>query len=438
MRKFLVFLFLNISVLSFTQINTNKLDSLFTILKDNHKAMGNVALYKNGQLLYSNALGTIDEKKEIAANANTKYRIGSISKMFTAVLIFQLIEEKKLTLSTPLSTFFATIPQAKKITIEQMLHHSSGIKSVTEDSTYFNWHTKNVTQVEMVKKIATYSSTFEPNKKVEYSNSNYILLGYIVEKITKKTLAKNIEERIAKKIGLNNTYYGSDINAQKNEAVSYNFNGKQYDYFGAHTNMSVPSGAGSIVSTATDLCIFIENIFNLKLVNKASLDKMQTIEEGMGYGMFSFPFGKKKAYGHNGSIDGFNSMLGYFPKDSVAVSYISNGTNYSVNNILIGVLSIYFNEKYKLPNFSTTAVNVDLLQLVGNYKSNVLPIKIAITTDGKILFAQATGQSSFPLDYQGNNTFKFEAAGIELVFDTAKKQMTLKQGGQSFIFDKEN
>ena len=146
------------------------MDSLFAILAEKNKAMGTVAILKNGQLIYNNSIGyaAIDPIEKIAATAKTKYRIGSITKMFTAVIIFQLIEEKKLGIDDKLDIYFSSLPNAAKITIGNLLNHHSGLHNFTEDSLYLTYNEKPKTQQEMLDIIAATPLDFEPGAKGEY------------------------------------------------------------------------------------------------------------------------------------------------------------------------------------------------------------------------------------------------------------------------------
>ena len=166
---------------------------------------------------------------------------------------------------------------------------------------------------------------------------------------------------------------------------------------------------------------------------------MKTMTDSYGMGMFQMPFYERKGYGHNGAIDGFGSAVGYFPEDSLAIAYCTNGQVYGMNDILIGVLSIYFNKAYSLPTFTRIEVkSEDLDQYIGLYSSSDLPIKITISKNGSTLQAQATGQSSFPLEANAPGIFSFQPAGIVMEFNPGKNEMTLKQGGGSYVFRKEN
>jgi D-alanyl-D-alanine carboxypeptidase len=422
--------------------NKAKMDSLFNALETNNKAMGSICITKDGKDIYSRAIGysQIDAqskiKADVKADINTKYRIGSISKMFTATLIFQLIDEKKITLSDKLDKYFPELPNAAKITMEQLLGHRSGIHNFTNDEAYGTYMEQPKSQKEMLEIITKGGTDFEPDSKAEYSNSNYVILGYIIEKITNKPYAEVLKQKITAKTGLKNTYCGTKISAAKKESSSYQYL-NQWNVM-PETDMSIPGGAGAVVSTPADLDKFIEALFNGKLISEASLNHMTTIKEGHGLGIFQFPFGTTKAYGHDGSIDGFNSMLGYFPEDKLAIAYCSNGVNYNVNNIVVAALSIYYNKEYTIPSFKALNVTAEQLsEYTGLYSSKEMPLKITVSKDGNTLTAQATGQGAFPLEATEKNIFKFDAADITLEFNPDKKEMTLKQGPGKYLFIKE-
>jgi D-alanyl-D-alanine carboxypeptidase len=154
--------------------------------------------------------------------------------------------------------------------------------------------------------------------------------------------------------------------------------------------------------------------------------------------MFEIPFYNKKAYGHNGGIDGFGSNLSYFTKDSVAVAYCTNGQVYPMNDILIAAMSICFNRPYNLPSFNSVILNSnDLDKYLGVYSSSDIPLKLTITKDNATLIAQATGQSSFPLEASEKDIFKFDRAGVVIEFNPVKNELTLKQGAGTYLFTKE-
>jgi CubicO group peptidase (beta-lactamase class C family) len=399
--------------------------------------MGSIAISDNGKIVYQKAIGysQVNDAIKTPANIKTKYRIGSISKMFTAVMIFQLIEEGKLTLNTALAKYYPQLPNAGKITIAEMLSHRSGLYNFTNDSLYIKYMGKPMSQVEMTDIFAKQKPQFEPDTKAEYSNTNFVLLGYIIEKITGKSYSDELKERITSKIGLEDTYYGTKADTLKNEAYSYNYVSKWNQM--PETDMSIPGGAGAIVSTPTDLVKFIDALFADKLISHANLENMKTMRDNFGMAMFIAPFFDKKGYGHNGGIDGFISQLIYFPDDKLSIAYTSNGVRYSTNDILIAALSIYYNKPFVVPEFKTiTLSSADLDKYLGNYGSTQIPLKVAITKNSTTLFGQATGQSAFPLEAQGGDKFVFNSAGVVIQFDIARHSFTLSQGGKTYFFTK--
>lgn len=442
MKRYLIAIPLAILILvspvSAQVLNSRKLDSLFSLLSEKNKAMGSMAVMKEGKIIYTNAIGysSISGTGTTAATPLTKYRIGSITKMFTAVMIFQLADEKKIAMNTPLSKWYPQIPNADKITISQMLSHHSGIHSFTSDPEYLTWMTDAKTEKEILDYICAKPAEFQPGEKGAYSNSNFYLLGRIIEKITKKSYPDDLKKRITGKIGLKDTYYGGKTNLLQNECYSYKMEDKWMQE--PETDMSIPHGAGALVSTPSDLVRFIDALFAGKLISSESLEKMKTITDGFGMGIFQIPFFERKAYGHNGGIDGFQSSLGYFPEDKLAVAYCTNGVVYPPNDILIGILSICFNREYKLPSFDTFEIRPEELEkYTGVYSSPQLPLKITITRKDKILMGQGTGQPAFPLTATAPDTFTFDQAKLRMVFRPEKMEMTLYQGSGKFEFTKD-
>lgn len=432
------FLFLGTFMqLSFAQsFDKNKLDQYFNQLEENNKFMGTVAVYKNGNIIYSKSVGYIDVEKKIKANENSKYRIGSISKTFTAVLVFIAIEEQKLTLSQTIDTFFPEIKNAKKITIRQLLKHRSGINDFTKDKDYRTWKNSYKTQEEIIDVIVKKESEFEPGSKTRYSNSNYVVLSYILEKIYNKTYAELLKSKITEPLGLLNTRMGEKINTENNECNSYHF-AQKWELV-PETNMSIPIGAGGVVSSPKDLAVFGNALFDGKLLQPGSLELMVPLKSKVGLGLFRIPFYKKTGYGHGGKIDGFSSALYYFPDDSLSYALISNGIDYSSNDVSITVLNAIYDMPYELPEFGKYEVDsLELDSYIGVYSSKELPLKITVSKGNKSLRAQATGQSAFTLEATRKDKFAFYKAGIVMEFNPQKNTMTLKQAGKTYIFEKE-
>ena len=430
-------LFLTLGQIGFSQnLDKTKLDNYFNALEQNNKFMGSVAVSKNGEIIYIKSIGFADVENKVKSTENSKYRIGSISKSFTTVLVLKAVELKKLNTNQTIDKWFPTIKNAKKITVNYLLSHRSGIHNFTDDKDYLTWNTQPKTEKEMIEIIAKGDSDFNPDSKAEYSNSNFVLLTYILEKTFTKSYSDLLQEFIVKPIGLTNTYVFGKINPSNNECKSYSFKGSWKTE--TETDFTVSLGAGAIISTPSDLTKFADALFSGKLLTNESLEIMKTIKDGYGIGLFQIPFYKSVGYGHTGGIDGFSSVYSYFLDDKISYALISNGTNTNNNDISIAVLSAVYDKPYEIPVFTTfTLTSEDLDKYLGVYASKQIPMKITISKDGNTLIAQGTGQPAFPIEATEKDKFKFDQAGAKFEFKPTAKTMILFQGGGQINFTKE-
>jgi D-alanyl-D-alanine carboxypeptidase len=427
-------------------LNKVKLDQFFDRLAEKNKAMGSLVIVKDGKVLYTRAIGYSQisgtEKKPLTA-AN-RFRIGSITKMFTATLILQLVEEGKLKLTDTLDKFLPQVPNARKITIAQILSHRSGIPNVRRgQNAQGNVNTTPMTKDEHLVLIVKATPDFEPDIKSLYSNSGYFLLGLIIEKLTGKSYEAALHEKIASKIGLKDTYTATgNIDVNKNESLTYFMipggDWKQVP----ETHPSILFSAGAIVSTPNDLAKFIQALFDGKIVSKETLDQMKTMRDGEGFGMVTFAFAGKTFYGHTGGADNYGAWLAYLPEEKLAVAYTTNAKVYPVKDIVSGIVDIYYNKPFQIPAFESIAVSPEVLEkYVGVYSMPGVPAKFTITREGATLYAQPPGaQTAVPLEATAQDKFKIDngtATGIVIEFDAAKNQMKIKRDGGERVFMKE-
>lgn len=413
-----------------------KLDQYFKALEENNKFMGTVAVSKNGSIIYSKSIGFADVENQVKASETSKYRIGSITKSFTAVLVFKAVEEGKLDLNQRINTYFPSIKNAQKISIGMLLNHRSGLHNFTDDPNFDAWRTQPKTEQEMIELIAKGGSDFKPGSKSEYSNSNFVLLTYILQKSYNKSYADLLQEKIIQPIGLTNTYVFGKINPANNECKSYVFAGGWN--VTEETDFTIPLGAGALVSTTLDLNTFAEALFGGKLLKKESLEYMKSIKGDYGYGLFQIPFYKSIGYGHTGGIDGFSSIFVHFEDSNITYSLTSNGSNFENNEISITVLSAIYHRPFEVPEFKTyTPDPADMDKYLGVYGSKLIKLKITITKNDKVLFAQATGQGAFSLDPIGKHQFESSQVGAKIEFNIVDHTLTLFQGGAKLVFQKE-
>ncbi len=418
-------------------IDTTTLNTLFKTIEHNDEGSGSVAVLKDGELIYQNAYGFADYTNQIKANPQTKFRIGSITKTFTASLIMAAIEEGKLTLDTKLSKFYPDFHQSEQITIANLLRHRSGLYNFTNAPEYALYMNQEKSKAEMLEIMRKNENTFEPGAKHEYSNTGYVLLTFILEDIYDIPFETLLKQRIIKPLDLERTSFEATINASNNEAYSY---AKTTEWLKVpETNMTVPLGAGAISSTALATSQFFNALFNNEVVNEESLSQMTQMEDNYGFGLFKMPYNDRWLIGHTGGIDGFQSVTCYYPEDKLTITILCNAVSYSRNEILIAILSSYFDDPFEVPDFkdAITLTKPQIAPYAGVYKSDDFPLDITISVEENQLLAQATGQSAFPLSPVDESTFVFKAAGIKIVFNKEKETLTLNQAGRSFILYKQ-
>lgn len=394
--------------------------------------MGQISIREKGITLFEKAYGMPDANNATVVSPNSVYKIGSVTKIVTSVMVLQLIEEKKLTLNTKLLRFFPEISQADRITIDDLLHHRSGIKDYVNADTTLVKNQFSLTKKDILKAVGQYEPLFEPATKFEYSNSNYFLLALIIEKITQKSYEENVQKRIIQPLQLQNTFV--KLPQGKESVPSYLFLDKKWNEQ-PKWHPEFAFGSGDIISTATDLTLLMEGVFEGKLLKPSSIKLMTTLKDSYGKGLMTFPFGERRFYGHTGGIEAYRSVVGYYPSEQLGISLIVNGDNYNRNDIMIGVLSIFYKMPYRFPQLQTLEIDTAILQSYdGVYSSKALPIQLKITTKEGVLCAQATGQSSFELTAIAKDTFVFEPAVIQIKF--FKNGFQFKQGGAVFEFVK--
>lgn len=354
-NTFSILVFTLLSQFAFSQtVDKVKLDNYFQALEINNKFMGSVAISQNGKVIYAKQIGFADIENHVRPNDSTKYRIGSISKIFTAVLVFKAIEEKKLNLSDKIDKYFPTIKNAKKITISNLLNHRSGIPHFTEVQDYRKWNIDKKSEKELIQMIEKNGSEFEPDTEEEYSNSNFVLLSFIVQNVYKKEYAQLLKEKITVPTGLKNTYFGKPFNIKDNECYSYRYRGKWEKE--PETVMSIPLGASAIVATPGDLVKFADALLSGKIVSNQNLELMKKRNGNHGMGLSRLQYDHILAYGHEGLLEGFNTFMYHFTEQNITMALTSNGTNFDniINNNILTTLikAIYYNH-YEIPKFTT-------------------------------------------------------------------------------------
>lgn len=361
------------------QAKVDKLDKLMHAYAEYGKFNGSVLVAEKGKVIYKKGFGLADMEWNIPNLPDTKHRLGSITKQFTAMLIMQLVEQGKLKLDVPISTYLPDYPKenAAIITIHHLLTHSSGIPNMTAfPGFYKNISRNSYSPAQLVNLFADSTLQFKPGEKFAYSNSGYILLGYIIEKVTGKTYEQVLQENIFTPLRMNNTGYDQRRTLLKNRASGYEKNGRHY-VNANFIDMSVPYAAGALYSTVEDLYLWDQALYGNQLLRKENMDRIFTkqIPSGgsnyYGYGWFisEIQLGNTAArietIGHGGGIDGFNTQITRIPSDKSFIVLLNNTGGAPLNEMTNAIAAILYDKSYDLPKRSVAYSVADKMEKEG-------------------------------------------------------------------------
>ncbi|HEX7868503.1 MAG TPA: serine hydrolase domain-containing protein [Chryseobacterium sp.] len=414
-----------------TAINTTKVDDFLNYITTNKQGIGSVTIFKEGKKVYEKNFGQ-DQVPNLKFDSNTAYQIGSISKLVTAVMLMQLEEKGKISLKDKLSKYYSDIPNADKITLEQLMNHTSGLGDYAGPWLFG----KQVGDKAILDTIKKHGVEFQPGEKERYSNSGYYLLSRILEKVSKKPYHVLLKENITSKADMKNTF--SVLDNKKNIFKSYeNTTGKWVEIEDFDFRNCI--GLGDITSTTYDMNLFINALFDYKFIKKETLDRMLPKDEKpFGLGVMRVPFYNKISYGHGGDTAGTHSMVSYSPAEKYSISMIVNGEGLSHSKLFVGIVSLIYDHEYEYPKFNELKKlpENELKKYEGNYYSKDLKADFKIFVKDENLFAQLADQPSFPLEYSEGDQFKNDNIGVEIVFALEKKQLNLIQNGNNLVFIK--
>ena len=379
--------------------------------------MGGVAFLHQGEVIYRGSFGYDNIEQLKISNENSQYRIGSLSKTYTATLVLNAVEENKLALTKTIDTFLPDLVNAGDIQIIDLLRHQSGIPNYTDrDTGFFDYRTMAQSKSQMLENIIALGSDFSPKSETQYSNSNYYLLALILEKVYSTSYGELLAKYIAKPLALQHTYHAnregaSDVTTAK---YSYTFEQGKWQQF-LPTHLSTAMGAGSIVSTPIEVGYFFHALFNDQLISQSSLEKMIAIENGFGLGVQSVSFFDHQGFGHSGNIDAYFANGIYLPKEKLSVVILSNGSNDNFHQIFQGALKSYFN--YTSLDLPVPAD--ELKNYLGVYQQSPEDNFSTqfIELDGKLAQRFSDGFTQ-KLLYQGERKFIFEQVNADPVIFT--------------------
>jgi CubicO group peptidase (beta-lactamase class C family) len=363
---------------SYGQTKVDKLEKLIGAYADYGKFNGSVLVAEKGKVIYKKGFGLADMEWNIPNQPDTRHRLGSITKQFTAMLIMQLVEQGKLKLDVPVSTYLPDYPKKSGdiITIHHLLTHTSGIPNMTSFPGFIKNVSRNAYSPEQLVNMSADSTLqFEPGKNFAYSNSGYLLLGYIIEKVTGKSYEQVLRENILTPLKMNNTGYDHHETLLKNRASGYEKNGRRYVNAG-FIDMSVPHAAGAMYSTVEDLYLWDQALYGNQLLRKENIGLLfaKHIPSGgshYGYGWVigEIPLGstseKIETVGHGGGINGFNTQLIRIPKDKSFIVLLNNTGGAPLGEMTNAIAAILYDKSYDFPKRSVADALADRIDNKG-------------------------------------------------------------------------
>ncbi|HND90097.1 MAG TPA: serine hydrolase domain-containing protein, partial [Saprospiraceae bacterium] len=259
----------------FTQVPTAALDALLSAHFSPDRPGGAVLVAQRGQVVYRKAFGLADMSKHMALEPGHIFRVGSLTKQFTAAAILQLAEQGRLSVKDTIGKYITGYPtQGKTIRIEHLLTHTSGIRNYTDMERWdAEFRKKNLTVPELVDFFKNEPMDFDPDMEWKYSNSGYILLGYIIEQVTGKPYERYLRERIFRPLGMNNTYLGTAEDTLRRRALGYTESETDSTLIlpAKPLSMTQPYAAGAMLSTVDDLYTWTKALHSGRVVSAQNM-----------------------------------------------------------------------------------------------------------------------------------------------------------------------
>ena len=414
LRLLLCLFFGAIQFTTYGQAKEVKYDSLMNAVFPENGPGGTVLVSKAGKILYNKAYGMANLELNVPMTTDKIFRLGSLTKQFTAVCILKLAEESKLALQDDITKFIPDYPlNGKRITIANLLNHSSGIKNYT-GLPKFNESLKrqDLSPKELIALFKDLPLDFEPGSSYRYSNSGYILLGYIIELLSGKSYGDYVRENIFVPLEMDKSYYDQAAMVIPGRTSGYRRKNNGYEN-SDFLSMTLPYAAGSLMSTTGDLLKWYNGLTTGKLISQSSLELAFTSsflnsgkETGYGFGWEIGNIQGSKAVRHNGVVNGYFTDIVYLPQDKILVTILSNYENIGNLDILAAKLAAIALEKPYV--FGEITLAPKALQTYQALYSNYINEDHYITNQNGVLMYYYKGGGKTRLIPYGHDLFLLE------------------------------
>lgn len=442
MRSKLLSICILITLIGWNPISTSaqygELEAYMDRLNELRRFNGVVLIGDKDRVVFEHAVGQADAEGNEKIKRQTSFYIGSVTKPFTATLVLQAVERGEISLFDTLASFFPRINMADEVTIRHMLSHTSGIGSYTDMSSMKRWKNRENSREEMLSRIEDLRPRFKPGERYEYSNSNYYLLGAILEEVQRKTYEEILREGILGPLGMKHS--GIDPGAaQKHMAEGLSPTLQAWESVEL-VHLSVPFAAGAMYSNATDLHSFSQALFASELFKvPQSLELMTTTVEGnYGLGLFQLEVEGESALGHTGGIDGYSALMLFFPSSGLHFISLSNSLVSDHLDIASAAMRLHNGESIELPETrQATLLPPELLQRYAGSYSLEAGFLLDVQARQGYLTCQVPGQDVVELLAANDTAFYSEIHNLDLFFQVdsagaAVESIRLDQAGYSF------
>jgi len=397
---------------------------------------GSILISQKGQVIMKKGFGMANYEYDTPNRSITKFRIASLTKQFTAMAIMLLEEKGLLSIDDYLSKYIPDYQNGHNIKILHLLTHTSGIPDHTEFED-FNQE-RRVFHYEIDQTIETFkqkSLEFSPGEKFKYSNSGYILLGYIIEKVTQMTYEDFIVRNIFSPLKMNHSGFENMDKVIKDRAYGHHMKDDEIIH-AKFRDISNAHASGALYSTVEDLYLWDRALYTDKLIGYESLKRMFTpFTDHYGYGWGIVDVFNRKMVGHNGETEGFRTNMTRFPNEDVCIIVLSNFEHAPIGKMSIDMAAILFGEKYTIPKVRQR-VEIDpriLDDYVGQYELSP-KFFITITKENERIFCQPTGQGKLEIHPESEMQFFLKEVDAQISFIRDEKgkveQLILHQGGR--------
>jgi CubicO group peptidase (beta-lactamase class C family) len=391
----------------------DKINQLVSDYTDYGKFNGSVLVAHEGKVIFKKGYGFANMEWDIPNEPNTKFRLASLTKQFTAMLIVQLIAENKLKLHEPISTYLPNYPKknADSITVHHLLTHTSGTRELDDFITYRDIERDRLKPDDLMNIFKNGDLEFTPGSKYKYSNPGYVILGVIIEKVTGRAYKDVLQDKIFSPLQMNNTGYDQNYTVLKNRASGYSRIYLRGQYVNSnYVDMSIPYAAGSIYSTVEDLHLWDQALYTEKLLPSKYIDLLfdtyiPTRNRHYGYGWFinDIQMGNSKeqitTMNHGGGINGFNTRIVRIPSTRSLIVLLNNTDRAPLNELTIAINGIIHDKSYN-PNKSVAYSMANFLAKTDN-------------TDAQIFFNQIINSDDYYLDETEMNIAGYELLQAE-------------------------